>query len=110
MSEKKVCSFCGRGEGEVEFLIPAPDISAYIWPSCVDLCDQILDEYEYDNKDEAGSANSNNLSLDKLPTPKELKSKLDDYVIGQDNAKIALSVAVYNHYKRLIYKQNKNND
>ena len=110
MSEKKYCSFCKRSDEEVEFLIPAPDFSAYICPSCVDLCDQILDEYDYADKAEAESLNANNLSLDKLPTPKELKSKLDDYVIGQDNAKIALSVAVYNHYKRLIYKQNKNND
>ena len=99
MSEKKVCSFCKRGEGEVDFLIPSPDFSAYICPMCIDLCSQIIDEYDEGIQAEASAKES--LSLNKLPTPKELKKMLDDYVIGQDKAKIALSVAVYNHYKGL---------
>ena len=107
MSEKKVCSFCGRGEGEVEFLIPSPDLSAYICPTCIDLCGQIIDEYDYNinGKDKDEKADSE-LEISSLPTPKELKSMLDEHVIGQDKAKIALSVAVYNHYKRLIYNEN----
>ena len=112
MSEKKVCSFCGRGEGEVEFLIPSPDFSAYICPTCIDLCSQIIDEYDYNtNGKTEDKDNESELSLSKLPTPKELKTMLDEHVIGQDKAKIALSVAVYNHYKRLIYnEQNQNNN
>ena len=52
MSEKKTCSFCNRGEGEVEFLIPSPDLSAYICPMCIDLCSQIIDEYDLQTKEE----------------------------------------------------------
>ena len=108
MSEKKVCSFCKRGEGEVDFLIPSPDFSAYICPMCIDLCSQIIDEYDEGIQAEASAQES--LSLNKLPTPKDLKKMLDDYVIGQDKAKIALSVAVYNHYKRLIYNEKRKNE
>ena len=110
MSDKKVCSFCGRGEGQVEFLIPSPDLSAYICPTCIDLCSQIIDEYDFNANGKENSENlESELSLSSLPTPKELKTMLDEYVIGQDKAKIALSVAVYNHYKRLIYNEKNQN-
>ena len=107
MSEKKTCSFCNRGEGEVEFLIPSPDLSAYICPMCIELCSQIIDEYDFNTKEE--NENNEKLSVDTLPTPKEIKKLLDSHVIGQDKAKIALSVAVYNHYKRMIYNEKREN-
>ena len=109
MENKTKCSFCGRGEGDVEFLIPSPDGKSYICPMCIELCTQIIDEYNEDANEEQFDGGTS-LSLDKLPTPKEIKENLDQYVIGQDKAKIALSVAVYNHYKRLIYNEDKSND
>lgn len=103
----KKCSFCGRHEKDVDFLIPSPDGSATICNFCIDLCQQVIDEYDLDYKEASPEAS---LDLSSLSTPKEIKAKLDEYVIGQDNAKIALSVAVYNHYKRLIYNQSKGKD
>ena len=109
MDNKTKCSFCGRGEREVDFLIPSPDGKAYICPMCIELCSQVVDEYDEDQYD-ALHETKEALSLDKIPTPKEIKENLDQYVIGQDKAKIALSVAVYNHYKRLIYNEKKGNN
>lgn len=85
------CSFCGKSQHEVKKLIAGP--SVYICEECVDLCNDIIqEEIQEETQEERG---------DKLPTPREIKAILDDYVIGQDHAKRVLSVAVYNHYKRL---------
>jgi ATP-dependent Clp protease ATP-binding subunit ClpX len=84
------CSFCGRGQDEVTKLVSGP--SVYICNECIKLCNDILEE-------EMGRE-STTVSVD-LPKPVEIKGLLDEYVIGQDGAKKALSVAVYNHYKRI---------
>lgn len=91
------CSFCGRSEEQVGFLIPSP-LGAYICDNCVFACEQIIDDYHSSESD------SELMELAELPKPKEIKAVLDEYVIGQDEAKIALSVAVYNHYKRISQK------
>ncbi len=96
-SEKLLyCSFCGKSQHEVKKLIAGP--SVYVCDECVELCnDIILEELE----DETSTA------VKKLPTPREINAILDDYVIGQEIAKKILSVAVYNHYKRLEVKHKK---
>ena len=85
------CSFCGKNQNEVRRLIAGP--SVYICDECVDLCNDIITE-------ESVVADSGD-SSDRLPVPSEIKGNLDEYVIGQERAKRILSVAVYNHYKRL---------
>lgn len=91
------CSFCGKSQHEVKKLIAGP--SVFICNECVDLCNEILAE-EFGAAQAVGQLESQ-FNLDKLPTPVEIKAILDDYIIGQDVAKKTLSVAVYNHYKRL---------
>ncbi len=86
------CSFCGRTSEEVRKLVAGPNV--YICDECVDVCQHIIDE-------ELGGAEAGGFELKEVPTPKEIKAHLDQYVIGQDSAKISLAVAVYNHYKRL---------
>ena len=91
------CSFCGKNQNEVNKLIAGP--SVFICDECVDLCNEIIrDELEEKSLK----------SRESLPKPKEIKTILDEYVIGQDHAKIVLSVAVYNHYKRLNSIDSKN--
>lgn len=85
------CSFCGKSQHEVRKLIAGP--SVYVCDECVELCNDIIREEIKEI--------SPNRDQDKLPTPHELRAHLDDYVIGQEQAKKVLSVAVYNHYKRL---------
>lgn len=90
------CSFCGKPQSEVRRLIAGPGV--FICDECVELCMSIL------NDEKNLSARKDNYSgAAELPKPHEIKNKLDEYVIGQDSAKIALSVAVYNHYKRIYY-------
>ncbi len=101
MSEKNaqtdaaaICSFCGKGEEGVEKLIAGPH--AFICDKCVKLCQGII---------EAKKTNNNN-PFDILK-PKEIKERLDEYIIGQENAKKVISVAVYNHYKRMLTPKTK---
>ena len=92
------CSFCGRTQDEVKRLIAGPN--AYICNECVEICADLIDE------DEENVAEEARFQLDEeLPTPAEMKAALDQYVIGQDRAKVALCVAVYNHYKRILHPQ-----
>ena len=91
------CSFCGRPQSQVGKLITGPD-DVNICDECIDRCSHLL----------RVDAATNDLPV-KLPTPREMLEKLDEYIIGQENAKRVLCVAVYNHYKRIEYNK-KNSD
>lgn len=111
------CSFCGKSQEQVRKLIAGPGV--YICDECVDLCNEILDEELFDSSAAAPQpvprsdpsqkrrSRAANLSLNQIPKPREIKKYLDDHVIGQDGAKKVLSVAVYNHYKRLSFIQSR---
>lgn len=101
-SEKTLyCSFCGKSQHEVKKLIAGP--SVFICDECIDLCNEII-------RDELPAGDDQRESRGDLPTPGEIKANLDNYVIGQEPAKRALSVAVYNHYKRLRHKDKAKKD
>ena len=85
------CSFCGRSQLETKNMITSPDGTSFICEDCVAVCNDMLSK----------TKRSKSQEKIKLPTPRELKAMLDEYVVGQDEAKRVLSVAVYNHYKRL---------
>jgi ATP-dependent Clp protease ATP-binding subunit ClpX len=110
------CSFCGKSQEQVRKLIAGPGV--YICDECVDLCNEILDEELFDSgaapqpaprsePPQKRRTRTANLSLNQIPKPREIKKYLEDHVIGQEEAKKVLSVAVYNHYKRLSVAQAK---
>ena len=95
MPKKKVCSFCGRGENEVKLLITGVD--GYICENCAQQAYEIVESTGVMHQQNAGEK----FALKKVPKPMEIKEYLDEYIIGQDQAKRSMAVAVYNHYKRL---------
>ena len=99
------CNFCGRPEDQVALLIPAQNGGCYICDGCIDICSEFINEHFAEE-----ASLENELSFDTLPRPTEIKDMLDQYVIGQDEAKRALAVAVYNHYKRILSLDQKSED
>ncbi|MBQ7365389.1 MAG: ATP-dependent Clp protease ATP-binding subunit ClpX, partial [Clostridia bacterium] len=99
--KKMRCSFCSRPEEEVALLIPSPTGVA-ICNHCIEICSELIDEYTLSDKETDDSAA---FTMNSLPKPPAIKGSLDEYVIGQDFAKKALSVAVYNHYKRILSRE-----
>ncbi len=96
MADKLIrCSFCGKTQGQVKRILSGPN--AYICNECVALCSTLLQEEMYDTTEQIPE------KPEHLPTPKQIKEYMDGYIIGQERAKIALSVAVYNHYKRIYF-------
>ena len=91
------CSFCGKPQDDVKKIIAGPE-GVFICDECIKICDSILEEYD---------SMDNGRETVKLPTPAQIKAHLDEYVIGQDEAKKTLAVAVYNHYKRVNNEENK---
>lgn len=91
----RYCSFCGGDETRVKYLIPGPT-GLMICDNCIEACNQIIFDHT------RMTVNPDGLSIEKLPKPMQIKQTLDEYVIGQEEAKITLSVAVYNHYKRIL--------
>ena len=108
-NDRLKCSFCGKTQDQVKKLIAGPDV--FICDECVELCNEILDEefFEAKQKDgEKSEKHSEETEERAIPKPHEIKAYLDQHIVGQDDAKKVLSVAVYNHYKRL--KHNKQED
>ena len=108
------CSFCGKSQEQVRKLIAGPGV--YVCDECVDLCNEILDEELFDSNSSVAAPSPRRdqmperrrkspspIALNQIPKPREIKAYLDEHVIGQDDAKKVLSVAVYNHYKRLSF-------
>ena len=93
-SLEPVCSFCGKPQSQVEHLITGPN-GVYICSECIELCSQMIDK----------EVNAVEPEKSVLPTPSEMMEKLNEYIIGQEDAKRVLCVAVYNHYKRIEYNR-----
>lgn len=98
------CSFCGKAQENVRKIVAGPGV--YICDECVELCNSIIETETYEDEKAGYTLNE----LNNIPSPKEIKKVLDDYVIGQEEAKKTLSVAVYNHYKRIAHEENADKD
>lgn len=109
-NDRLKCSFCGKTQDQVKKLIAGPDV--FICDECVELCNEILDEEFFEAKEKTDGEKKESSSKEDedkaIPKPHEIKAYLDEHIVGQDDAKKVLSVAVYNHYKRL--KHNKKED
>ena len=113
MAKKKnsaTCSFCGRPADMSEVLIPSADQNVFICAECVDQIHEMLRDYRKNFSHDNSADNAQAIDLDKVPRPSQIKEFLDQYVIGQDDAKKYLAVSVYNHYKRLAQPAAKNSD
>lgn len=108
--DKLKCSFCGKTQDQVKKLIAGPEV--YICDECVELCNEILDEEFFEAKDKESNCSEQSPEKGEKPIPKphEIKEYLDQYIVGQDDAKKVLSVAVYNHYKRLKHNKEAGKD
>ena len=111
-NDRLKCSFCGKTQDQVKKLIAGPDV--FICDECVELCNEILDEEFFEKKDTQKNDEKEDKKEDTeekpIPKPHEIKAYLDQHIVGQDDAKKVLSVAVYNHYKRLKHNQNSNKE
>lgn len=114
-SDRLKCSFCGKTQDQVKKLIAGPDV--YICDECVELCNEILDEEFFEQKDKEKDKDGKETDKKKedgedrpIPKPHEIKAYLDQHIVGQEDAKKVLSVAVYNHYKRLKHNINSDKD
>ena len=107
-NDRLKCSFCGKTQDQVKKLIAGPDV--FICDECVELCNEILDEEFFEAKEKTAEVKDGGSDIENKPIPKphEIKAYLDQHIVGQDDAKKVLSVAVYNHYKRL--RHNKKGD
>ena len=108
-NDRLKCSFCGKTQDQVKKLIAGPEV--FICDECVELCNEILDEEFFEAKERKGekeSKASEDVEEKAIPKPHEIKAYLDEHIVGQDDAKKVLSVAVYNHYKRLKHNRQEN--
>ena len=106
--DKLKCSFCGKTQDQVKKLIAGPEV--YICDECVELCNEILDEEFLDNKEKEIEGAVSDKNEKPIPKPHEIKAYLDQYIVGQEDAKKVLAVSVYNHYKRLKHNNGEEKD